>query len=78
MNHIDEEARNKTAQFNDFKTQMSWRLTFFHSDSDSMVHIPCKATWQRRTPLTWQDRATGVTKRARACAQSVQSAQAET
>ena len=24
VNHIDEEARNKTAQFNDFKTQMSW------------------------------------------------------
>ena len=23
VNHIDEEARNKTMQFNDFKTQMS-------------------------------------------------------
>ena len=27
MNHIDEEARNKTMQFNDFKTQMSWGIS---------------------------------------------------
>ena len=26
VNHIDEEARNKTMQFNDFKTQMSEEL----------------------------------------------------